>query len=268
MTRGLFITFEGGEGSGKSTQARWLSRVLTKYKIPNMLTFEPGDTQLGVELRGLLLNGRAGKLCPKTEALLFAADRAQHVETIIRPNLDAGKVVICDRYIASSVAYQAYAGALDAAQIRSISEWASDELYPDMTFLLDVDPQVGLNRVDTGSRNLFEAKTLDFHNRVREGYRQQKTEGWIEIPGNLRKDDIHDRVVDHVLVALRAKEDSSVETTLTFTGESPDPVAVMMAPNATQHGLELCKRNGCDNPYHQYGHAAEDLSDLAAFEQQ
>lgn len=143
---GRFITLEGGDGAGKTTQAELLSAWLGAHGRTVVRTREPGGTDLGVQIRQMVLHER-GHVAPRAEALLYAADRAQHVETVVRPALARGEVVLQDRYIDSSVAYQGVARGLGAEQVRSVSEWAADGLAPDLTILLDLDVTVGRARV-------------------------------------------------------------------------------------------------------------------------
>ena len=250
--KGLFIAFEGGEGSGKSTQARMLAEALESHDIRAYLTHEPGDTLLGKHLRGLLLHQNAGAITQKAEALLFAADRAQHVETVIRPNLDEGQVVVCDRYIASTMAYQVYGNGLDATQVACMSQWASEDLYPDITFLLDVDPVIGLERVDTGSRNKFEAEDLIFHNKVRQGFLEQKTDSWVVLPANLSVEELHDKILDHTLHVLSVLQRFRAGV-MTDAEVREDKGAYSLRV--------VCTKADCQNPAHAYGHAADDPSD-------
>lgn len=172
QVRGLFITLEGGDGVGKTTNADLLEEWLTTECGRSVVrTREPGGTELGASIRQLLLH-TPGHVDPKAEALLYAADRAQHVNTVIRPALERGDVVLQDRYIDSSVAYQGAGRVLGAEEIRSLSEWASDALWPDLTILLDLDPAEAERRrqaVRTGYDRL-EAEAADFHRRVRDGF--------------------------------------------------------------------------------------------------
>jgi dTMP kinase len=166
---GLFIAFEGGEGAGKSTQVTRLTESLRSRGHTVLTTFEPGDTPVGRQLRQILLGHETGALDPHTEALLYAADRAEHVATVVRPSLDRGEVCITDRYIDSSIAYQGAGRTLDAADVERTSRWATNGLWPDLTVLLDVDPAVGLTRFTTPADRL-EAEPLAFHQRVREQF--------------------------------------------------------------------------------------------------
>lgn len=169
---GLFITLEGGDGVGKTTNADLLEEwLMTECGRTVVRTREPGGTALGASIRELLLH-TPGFVDPKAEAMLYAADRAQHVHTVIRPALERGEVVLQDRYIDSSVAYQGAGRVLGADEIRSLSDWASDGLWPDLTILLDLDPAEGERRrqaVRTGYDRL-EAEAADFHRRVRDGF--------------------------------------------------------------------------------------------------
>lgn len=171
--RGLFLTFEGGDGSGKSTQSKLLSEWLTASGRTVVTTREPGGTDLGQELREIILH-RRGYIAPRAEALLFAADRAHHVATVVRPAIERGDVVIQDRYLDSSVAYQGAGRVLDATEVRDLSLWATEGLLPDLTILLDLDVAVGRARLDDARTRYdrLEAEAAEFHTRVREVYLQ------------------------------------------------------------------------------------------------
>lgn len=181
---GRFIVFEGGEGSGKSTQARLLAE-----RIGGRFTFEPGDSDLGVELRRILLDPATGNLDPRAEALLMAADRAHHVATVVRPLIAAGVDVVCDRYIGSTVAYQGFGRGLDVPELLTISEFAADGLYPDITLYLDVPASVSAGRLAATKPDRLEAAGDKFHRRVAEGFRAQAdgahTAGhrWVRVDG-------------------------------------------------------------------------------------
>lgn len=169
--KGLFITFEGGDGSGKSTQLALLVEWLGQHDRTVVRTREPGGTDLGDDLREIVLH-RRGHITPKAEALMYAADRAHHIATKVRPALERGEVVVQDRYLDSSVAYQGVARSLGAKEIRDISLWATDGLLPDLTILLDIDEELGRNRLDA-SRTRYdrlEAEEQEFHTRVRAAY--------------------------------------------------------------------------------------------------
>lgn len=171
MSGGLFITLEGGDGVGKSTQAALLEEWLTGRGRTVLRTREPGGTDAGVEIREIVLHHR-GDIAPRAEALLYAADRAHHISTVVRPALARGEVVVQDRYIDSSVAYQGAGRVLDAQQIRDLSLWAAEGLLPDLTILLDLDEHTARARLDT-SRTRYdrlEAERSEFHARVRAAY--------------------------------------------------------------------------------------------------
>ena len=166
---GRFITLEGGDGAGKTTQAALLTDWLEANGRTVVRTREPGGTDLGQRIREMVLHER-GHVAPRAEALLYAADRAHHVETVVRPALERGEVVLQDRYIDSSVAYQGVARGLGADRIRSVSEWAADGLAPDLTVLLDLDVTVGRARVAAARGDTFdrlESEAAAFHETVR-----------------------------------------------------------------------------------------------------
>ena len=166
--RGVFITFEGGDGSGKSTQIQSVRDWFESRGREVIVTREPGGTELGTEIRRLVQNGPED-VDARTEALLYAADRAYHVATVIGPALERGAVVLGDRYIDSSLAYQGAARSLGVDEIASLSAWATRGLYPSLTFLLDLPPEVGARR-RTDSPDRMERESMDFHERVRHQY--------------------------------------------------------------------------------------------------
>jgi dTMP kinase len=171
LPRGLFITLEGGDGSGKSTQSGLLAAWLGEQGRTIVSTREPGGTDLGVELREIILH-RRGYIAPRAEALIYAADRAHHIATKVRPALDRGEVVLQDRYLDSSVAYQGAGRVLDGTEIRNLSLWAAEGLLPDLTILLDLDETISRTRLD-GARTKYdrlEDEKQDFHSRVRAAY--------------------------------------------------------------------------------------------------
>lgn len=171
MSRGLFVTLEGGDGSGKTTQAELLEQWLVELGRTVVRTREPGGTELGIEVREIVLHHR-GDIAPRAEALLYAADRAHHVATVVRPALERGHVVIQDRYVDSSVAYQGAGRVLDPREVRQLSEWATEGLMPDLTLLFDLPPEVARKRLD-GVRTRYdrlESEAETFHDRVRAAY--------------------------------------------------------------------------------------------------
>lgn len=165
---GIFLTFEGGDGAGKTTQTEllveWLKSVAQREVVR---TFEPGATAVGRQIRELLLHG--DNLAPRAEALLFAADRAQHVANVVRPALERGAVVVCDRYIDSSVAYQGGGRELASSEVRDLSCWATQNLLPDLVVILDIDPRAALERRG-GAPDRMERESLNFHDAVREEF--------------------------------------------------------------------------------------------------
>jgi dTMP kinase len=174
----MFITLEGIEGSGKTTQIDFLVEYLEKLGLPCVTTREPGGTLIGKKIRTILLDPQSKKLDPTSELLLYMADRAQHINSLIKPSLAAGKTVICDRYFDATVVYQGFARELDIDVIKRLHELLFDNLKPDLTFLLDLAPREGLERawkqLNDGQRSngesRFEEETLVFHEKVRAGY--------------------------------------------------------------------------------------------------
>jgi len=171
VSRGVFITLEGGDGSGKTTQAELLREWLDGQGRTVVRTREPGGTEVGVEVREIVLHHR-GDISPRAEALLYAADRAHHVATVVRPALELGHVVIQDRYTDSSVAYQGAGRVLDPEEVRGLSEWATEGLRPDLTILLDLDAEAARGRLDEARTRYdrLEAEASEFHDRVRSAY--------------------------------------------------------------------------------------------------
>lgn len=184
--RGLFITFEGGDGSGKSTQAELLATWLSEQAHTVVRSREPGGTELGLELREIVLH-RRGDIAPRAEALIYAADRAHNIATKVRPAVERGDIVIQDRYLDSSVAYQGVGRVLDPEEVRRASLWATEGFMPDLTILLDLDPQIGRARLDEARTRYdrLEAEEHDFHVRVRDAYRmlaEQEPERFLVLP--------------------------------------------------------------------------------------
>jgi dTMP kinase len=176
--RGRFIAFEGGEGCGKSTQARRLADALDA-----LLTREPGGTPVGSDLREILLSPATMGLASRCEALLMAADRAQHVHEVVGPALASGRHVVTDRFAGSSIAYQGYGRGLDPDEVRRLSRWACDGIWPDLVVLLDLAPAVAAARVGP-SPDRFEDESAAFHARVADGFRAQAAadpEGWVVV---------------------------------------------------------------------------------------
>jgi dTMP kinase len=168
---GLWITLEGGDGSGKTTQAELLESWLAASGHTVLRTREPGGSEVGQLIRDIVLHHR-GDIAPRAEALLYAADRAHHVATVVRPALDRGEIVLQDRYLDSSVAYQGAGRVLDGAEVRDLSLWATEGALPDLTLLLDLEPAAARVRLDSADKpfDRLEAEKLDFHTRVREAF--------------------------------------------------------------------------------------------------
>ena len=164
-SRGLFIVFEGGDGVGKSTQSKLLARWLRSQGREAVLTFEPGDTAAGAKMREIVLSPSTGDLAPWAEALLYAADKAHHVYAVVRPALDRGAVVVSDRYVDSMLAYQGAGRVLDLSQVEQVARWATGDLRPDLTVVLDLDPAQGVG--DIAEKDRLEGAGDEFHRRVR-----------------------------------------------------------------------------------------------------
>jgi dTMP kinase len=192
----MFITFEGVEGAGKSTQVRLVAERLRGLGEHVLLTREPGDGPLGVRLRSLVLTPPDGvEVAEMAELFIMLADRAQHVACAIRPALDRGDHVICDRYIDSSIAYQGYGRGLDVGEIERLNALATGGLVPNRTILLDLEPAAGLARQH--ERNRMEAEAIDFHTRVREGFLQiahQNPQRFLVIDGTRPQSEIHEKI--------------------------------------------------------------------------
>ena len=169
--RGLFVVFEGGDGVGKSTQASMLADWLVEHGHDVVRTHEPGGSPIGADIRRLLLSTAEHPPAPRTEALLYAAERAEHVHTVVRPALARGAIVVSDRYLDSSVAYQGVARGLGAQRIHDLSRWATADLRPDLTVLLDLSPEPALRRSSDPADRL-ESEPLAFHEQVRQAFLQ------------------------------------------------------------------------------------------------
>ncbi|WP_296630581.1 dTMP kinase [Rhodoluna sp.] len=195
---GLFISFEGIDGVGKSTQADLLEEFLTAHGRTTLRTLEPGGTELGQEIRHLLLH-RKGEVAPRAEALLYAADRAHHVATKVKPALDAGTDVITDRYLDSSVAYQGVGRALDAAEVRALSMFAVNNLLPNLTILLDLDAEAAMSRrKNTGTEpDRLEREKTEFFEAVRQAYLQlakAEPERWFVVDAAQSIDEMQSQI--------------------------------------------------------------------------
>jgi len=200
---GLFVVFEGGEGAGKSTQVDRLAQALTERGYDVLTTREPGATELGKRIRAMLLDP-ASSVSPRAEALLYAADRAHHVATVVRPALQQGSVVISDRYVDSSLAYQGAGRELDPEEVADLSRWATEGLRPQLTVLLDADPVMGLGRA-TGEPDRIEQESLEFHRAVRGGFLDlaaAEPSRYLVLPAAQPPEVVHDAVLRRVLTLL------------------------------------------------------------------
>lgn len=199
---GLFLTFEGGDGSGKSTQSALLTEWLTAQGQTVVHSREPGGTDFGLEVRELVLH-RRGHISARAEALLYAADRAHNIATVVRPALERGDIVIQDRYLDSSVAYQGAGREIDATQVRDLSLWATEGLLPDLTVLLDLDETTGRARLDEARTRYdrLESEADEFHARVRAGYlalAAAEPDRFLVLDATLPVDDLAAQIRDRV----------------------------------------------------------------------
>ena len=198
-TQGIFIAFEGGEGIGKSTQSKLLKAWLEQEGESVVLSREPGGTDLGKEIRHILLSHHTGEISPRAEALLYAADRAHHVFSVIRPALANGQVVISDRYFDSSIAYQGAGRVLEPGEVARISRWATESLFPTLTIIIDLPAEIGLGRLK--SKDRLESQPIEFHERVRQEFLQLAAvdpERYFIVNGNQSIDDTHTAIISRV----------------------------------------------------------------------
>lgn len=192
---GLFVVFEGGDAVGKSTQVRHLVGWLTARGVPVVQTFEPGDTAVGRTIRRAVLDPATGDLSPRTEALLYAADKAQHVAEVVVPALADGKVVVCDRYVDSMLAYQGAGRVLSVDEVAAVARWATEDLRPQLTVLLDLDPAGAV--AAKADKDRLEAAGDDLHRRARAYFlalAEADAEHYLVLPARLPVDEIAARV--------------------------------------------------------------------------
>ena len=204
----MFVAFEGGEGAGKSTQAVRLATWLRAQGHDVVLTREPGDTSIGAELRRIVLDPASG-MSHRTELLLYAADKAEHVEQVVLPALERGAVVVTDRYVDSTLAYQGAGRDLPDQEVERIARWATGGLRPHLTVLLDLEPEAALTRF--AERDRIEAESLDFHRRVRDGFlrlAQDRPQDYLVLDARAPAEELERRVRDHVEPLLRAPSTS------------------------------------------------------------
>jgi dTMP kinase len=193
----LFITFEGGEGSGKSTQAKLLHRRLVKLAVPVILVHEPGVTELGKKMSRILKWAQNVEISPMAELMLFNVSRAQLVNEVVRPELENGKVVICDRFADSSTAYQGYGRGLDIETVKAVNNAATGGLNPGLTILLDMPVEQGFKRKAEEKPDRFESESMNFHRRVREGYLDmagKEPERWLVMSAADNKEIIANKI--------------------------------------------------------------------------
>jgi dTMP kinase len=213
--KGIFIAFEGGEGTGKSTQSKMLKKWLEQEGESVVLSREPGGTDLGQGLRKILLGHETGVISPRAEALLYAADRAHHVFSLIRPALDRGDVVVTDRYFDSSIAYQGAGRVLEPNEVARISRWATESLFPTLTIIIDLPAEIGLGRLK--SRDRLEAEPLAFHERVRNEFLQiasMDPERYLIVDGKQSIAEIHEQIISRVgeIPALKRNSEKQTKT--------------------------------------------------------
>lgn len=196
---GVFVCFEGGDGSGKSTQARRLREALEAEGRSVLLTFEPGDTPVGRTLREIVLSPETGELSDRTETLVYAADKAEHVDTVVWPALRRGEVVVTDRYVDSTLAYQGAGRSLDLAGLEQVARWATGDLRPHLTVVLDLEPDAALSRFE--GRDRIEGESLEFHQRVRTAFLRladADPDHYLVLDARLPVDEIADLVLQRV----------------------------------------------------------------------
>lgn len=200
--KGYWISFEGGEGSGKTTLIQLLEEELIKRGKDVLVTREPGGVPIAEQIRDVILRLDNTEMDPITEALLFAASRRQHLVEKVLPALEQGKVVLMDRYVDSSIAYQGYARGLGMEEIRALNDFAIQGALPDVTFWIDIDPEIGLSRIASSGRkvNRLDKEAKRFHERVREGYRRisQTTDRFITIDGDQAPEEIIKQILERI----------------------------------------------------------------------
>lgn len=207
MSKGLFVTFEGADGCGKTTQMKLLKEYLLCKGIDVVLTREPGGRGLGEKVREILLN-YDGAVSDRCESFLFLADRAQNIDIIVNPAVESGKIVLCDRHIDSTVAYQGYGRGLDLERIKMLNSIATNNRKPDLTFVFDIDVETSMQRVGK-EKDRLESEGKEFHNRVRNGYLEiakQEPERIKVIDASMSIEEIHEEVVNILEAAFFSKE--------------------------------------------------------------
>lgn len=204
MNRGYFISFEGIDGSGKSTQITRLKKYFEDKNYRVILTREPGGTDIGEKIRQLILDPQNKSMTPMTEAMLYAASRAQHVEEVIKPAIDDGKVVICDRFVDSSIAYQGYGRKLGES-VDVINSYAVNEYMPNLTFLINIEPDLSTERIGQRNRDRIELEKHEFHKAVYDGYKRlldRFPDRIIEIDGSQTIERIQEEITRHIEILI------------------------------------------------------------------
>ncbi len=208
---GTFLTLEGPEGAGKTTQVKLLSTKLDAIGIPHLITRDPGGTPLGKQIRRVLLTP-GNPVSPMAELLLYSADRAQHVDELIIPALKAGKLVICDRYTDSTVAYQGYGRNLDLELISQLNGMSTQGLKPELTILFDLESEKGLGRLHPGGHDRMEREAIEFHHRVRKGYLElvkKEPERWQVVDASKALSAVQDELKQIICTAFGKRFDFS-----------------------------------------------------------
>ena len=207
--KGMFITVEGPDGSGKTTQLQLLVRSLTEKGYEVVVTREPGGTKVGNSIREVLLSPEHDEMTPRVEMMLYAASRAQNIDQVIRPALKRGAIVVCDRFVDASIAYQGYGLQYDLTQILSLNEWATAGIKPDLTFLFDLTPDQASRRMkDRGQLDRIESRDESFHQRVYDGFKkilEQHPDRMVRIDANATIEMIQDEVLDITLERLNER---------------------------------------------------------------
>lgn len=207
--KGMFITVEGPDGSGKTTQLQLLVRSLTEKGYEVVVTREPGGTKVGNSIREVLLSPEHDEMTPRVEMMLYAASRAQNIDQVIRPALKRGAIVVCDRFVDASIAYQGYGLQYDLNQILSLNEWATAGIKPDLTFLFDLTPDQASRRMkDRGQLDRIESRDESFHQRVYDGFKkilEQHPDRMVRIDANATIEMIQDEVLDITLERLHER---------------------------------------------------------------
>lgn len=225
--RGLFVVFEGGDGVGKSTQVRLLCAWLAAAGRPHLATFEPGDTAAGRQIRSLLLDPATGDLAPRAEALLYAADKAHHLAEVVRPALDRGEIVVCDRYVDSMLAYQGAGRVLDHDQVELMARWATEDLRPQLTVLLDLDPSAAVETMT--ERDRLEAAGEAFHQSARSYFltvAARDPEHYLVLPARNSVESIAAAVQDRLGELIAAAERGRLADPGRPSGEQDDGLSV------------------------------------------